>query len=148
MRLPSGSIAEAKRILFVFDPRFCYQRIVNPENPKHEDSQLIVLADTTAVYFYCKCGAPISNIPIESVDGQKIGEIARSKCPACGEESGFSLRGDKEGRDTQDKLSELRKLLTEDMRENLMRIEEHLRLVARLTKDRNLKVRFNIKSPE
>jgi hypothetical protein len=121
---------------------------VNPENPIHEDSQMIVLADTTAVQFYCKCGAPISHIPIESIDGQKIGDIARSKCPACGEESGFNLLRDMEGRDSPDKLSELSKILTEDMRENLMRIEEHLRLVARLTKDRNLKVRFRIKSPE
>jgi hypothetical protein len=125
-----------------------YKRRMNPENPRDENSELIVLGDATAVQFYCKCGAPISHIPIETIDGQKIGEIARSKCPACGEESGFNLRGDKEGRDRPDKLSELRKLLTEDLRQNLMQIEEHLRLVARLTKDRNLRVRFKIKSPE
>jgi hypothetical protein len=121
---------------------------MNPESPKQENSELIVLEDTTAVQFYCKCGAPISNIPIETIDGQKIGDIARSKCPACGEESGFNLGGDKGGRERPDQLGELRKLLTEDLRQNLMRIEEHLRLVARLTKDRNLKVRFKIKSPE
>ena len=121
---------------------------MNPENSKPENSELIVVGDTTAVQFYCACGAPISNISIEAIDGQKIGEIARSKCPACGEESGFNFRGDKEGRDEPANLSELRKLLTEDMRRNLMRIEEHLRLVARLTKDRNLKVRFKIRSPE
>ena len=116
--------------------------------PIDENSRLIVLEDATAVQFYCKCGAPISHIPIETVDGEKIGEIARSKCPACGEESGFNLRGDKEGRDRPDELSELSKILTEDMRQNLIQMEKHLRLVAQLTKDRNLKVRFKIKGPE
>jgi hypothetical protein len=66
-----------------------YKRRMNPESPRQENSELIVLGDTTAVQFYCKCGAPISNIPIETIDGQKIGDIARSKCPACGEESRF-----------------------------------------------------------
>jgi hypothetical protein len=119
-----------------------------PKDRKDENSKLIVLGDATAVVFYCKCGAPISHIPIETVDGQKIGEIARSNCPACGAESGFSLRGDKEERDKPDELSELRKILTEGLRQNLIQVEEHLRLIARLTKDRNLKVRFKIKSPE
>jgi len=121
---------------------------MNPENPQNEDSTLIVLGNTTAVQFYCKCGAPISDIAIETIDGQKIGEIARSKCPACGEESGFDLPGDKEGQDGSNELSELRKLLTEDLRHNLMRIEAHLRQVAQLTRGRNLKVRFKVKSPE
>jgi hypothetical protein len=68
--------------------------------------------------------------------------------PPAGKNQGFNLGGDKGERERPDQLSELRKLLTEDLRQNLMRIEEHLRLVARLTKDRNLKVRFKIKSPE
>ena len=116
--------------------------------PIDENSRLIVLGDATAVQFYCKCGAPISHIPIETVDGRKIGEIARSKCPACGEESGFNLQGDQEARDRPDELGDLSKLLSEDLRQNLIQMEKHLRLVARLTRDRNLKVRFKIKAPE
>jgi|ERR1022692_1373223 hypothetical protein len=106
---------------------------MDTENPKCEDSTIIVLGNTHAMQLSCKCGAPISRIPIETIDGQKIGEIARSKCPACGEESGFDLGGDKEGRDGPDKLSELRKFLTEDLRQDLMRIQEQLRLAGRKT---------------
>ena len=59
--------------------------------PKDENSRLIVLADATAVQFYCKCGAPISHIPIETVDGQKISEIARSNAPPVGKNQVLTL---------------------------------------------------------